>query len=150
MGSNDQVAVVSTSGLIGFLQQLTDNQTVLRSAIGRLGNKRNPETYAGTTRISEYMASQIENGHDRRLFAYLMESVKLEYGMGLGALRGDHRNDSAGQANPTSRQRVVRSDPSSSRQQPHTKSHIAAAWRFVQVLSSSRQPHTKSHIAAAC
>ena len=98
MGSNDQVAVVSTSGLIGFLQQLTDNQTVLRSAIGRLGNKRNPETYAGTTRISEYMASQIENGHDRRLFAYLMESVKLEYGMGLGALRGDHGNDSAGQA----------------------------------------------------
>jgi len=98
MGSNDQVAVVSTSGLIGFLQQLTDNQTVLRSAIGRLGNKRNPETYAGTTRITEYMASQIENGHDRRLFAYLMESVKLEYGMGLGALRGDHGNDSAGQA----------------------------------------------------
>ena len=98
MGANDQVAVVSTSGRVGFLQQLTDNRTVLHAAIARLGNTRNPETYAGSTRITEYMASQIENGHDRGLFAYLMESVKLEYGMGLGSLRGDHGNDSAGQA----------------------------------------------------
>ena len=90
----DQVAIVSSSGQIGFLQQLTDNPTVLRTAVARLNFKSNPEAYAGSTRISEYMANRVENGGDRRLFAYLMESVKLEYGMSLGSLRGAHNNNS--------------------------------------------------------
>src|SRR6185369_15491708 len=36
MTAKDRVAVVSTSGQIGFLQQLTDNKAVLREAIARL------------------------------------------------------------------------------------------------------------------
>ena len=32
MGQDDQVAIVSTSGRIGFLQQLTDNRVVLQTA----------------------------------------------------------------------------------------------------------------------
>src|SRR5215813_2625918 len=36
MGQNDQVALFSTSGQIGFLQQLTDNKRVLLTAIDRL------------------------------------------------------------------------------------------------------------------
>lgn len=98
LGPKDQVAVVSTSGQVGFLSQLTDNQVVLHAAIARLVYKRNPEGYAGKTRITEYMASRIVDQGDRGLFAYLMESVKIEYGMGLGAARGDHGNDSGGQA----------------------------------------------------
>jgi len=98
LNADDRVAVVSTSGQIGFLQQLTDNQTVLREATSRLNYKQNPEAYAGSTRISEYAASQVEDAGNKRLFAYLMESVKLEYGMGFGSLRGFHGNDSAGQA----------------------------------------------------
>ncbi len=98
MNPDDRLAIVSTSGQIGFLQQLTDNEAVLREAISRLDYKQNGETYGGKTRISEYVASRIEDSGDRRLFAYLMESVKIEYGMGLGAGRGDHGNDSAGQA----------------------------------------------------
>jgi VWFA-related protein len=98
MNPGDKVAIVSTSGQIGFLQQLTDHEAVLREAISRLNYKRNAESYAGKTRITDYMASRIADGHDRQLFAYLMESVKIEYGMGLGAGRGDHGNDSAGQA----------------------------------------------------
>jgi VWFA-related protein len=94
MDPTDRVAIVSSSGQIGFLQQLTDNPTVLRTAVARLNYKRNLESYAGNTRISEYMANRVENGGDRRLFAYLMESVKLEYGMSLGSLRGDHGNAS--------------------------------------------------------
>ena len=97
LNPEDRAAIVSSSGQIGFLQQLTDNSAVLHEAIARLNYKKNSETYAGSTRISEYVASQIESGN-RRLFAYLMESVKIEYGMGLGSLRGDHSNDSAGQA----------------------------------------------------
>ena len=102
----DKIAIVSTSGQIGFLQQLTDHPAVLRTAISRLNYKRNPEGYAGKTRITEYMASEIVDAGNRQLFAYLMESVKLEYGMGLGALRGDHGNDSAGQARRLLKNRI--------------------------------------------
>src|SRR5258708_2225935 len=36
MNDNDRVAIASTSGDIGFLQQFTDNYSVLRAAVGRL------------------------------------------------------------------------------------------------------------------
>jgi VWFA-related protein len=98
MNPNDQVAIVSSSGQIGFLQQLTDNQIVLRAAVARLDYKQILEPNLGKTRITEYMASRIEDARDRQLFHYLMESVKLEYGMGLGSLRGDHKNASGSQA----------------------------------------------------
>lgn len=91
MNPNDQVAIVSTSGQIGFLQQLTDNQTVLRAAIKRLNYKQNPEAYTGKTRITDYMASQILDNGNLQLFAYLMESIKLEQQMGPGNRQGDHR-----------------------------------------------------------
>ena len=107
MNPGDKIAIVSTSGQIGFLQQLTDHPAVLRTAISRLNYKRNPEGYAGKTRITDYMASQIEDAHNQQLFAYLMESVKIEYGMGLGARRGDHGNDSAGQAARLLKSRVA-------------------------------------------
>jgi VWFA-related protein len=105
LNPEDRAAIVSSSGQIGFLQQLTDNSAVLHEAIDRLNYKKSTETYAGSTRISEYVASQIESGN-RRLFAYLMESVKIEYGMGMGSLRGDHGNDSAGQAARLLRSRI--------------------------------------------
>lgn len=41
MGENDQVAIVSTSGQIGFLQQLTDEKAVLHAATMQL-NYRSP------------------------------------------------------------------------------------------------------------
>lgn len=106
LNPEDRVAIVSSSGQIGFLQQLTDNSAVMHEAIARLNYKQNSETYAGSTRISEYTASQIEDAGNRQLFAYLMESVKLEYGMGLGSLRGDHSNDSAGQARRLLKSRI--------------------------------------------
>ncbi|MGZ8845826.1 MAG: VWA domain-containing protein [Pyrinomonadaceae bacterium] len=98
LNPEDRVAIVSSSGQIGFLQQLTDNSAVMHEAIARLKYKQNSETYAGSTRISEYVANQIEDSGNRQLFAYLMESVKLEYGMGLGARRGAHSIDSGAQA----------------------------------------------------
>jgi VWFA-related protein len=100
MGQNDQVAIVSTSGQIGFLQQLTDNKVVLRTAISRLVGKRDADVYPGKTRITEYMASQIENHNDKALFAYLLESTKLEQQMGAGSRHGDHRTSSSYSAGP--------------------------------------------------
>jgi VWFA-related protein len=79
MTAKDRVAVVSTSGQIGFLQQLTDNKAVLREAISRLNSKYNPETTASHVTISEVDANLVANQGDRGLFAYLMEATMKEF-----------------------------------------------------------------------
>lgn len=106
MRQNDQVAIVSTSGQIGFLQQLTDNRTVLRTAISRLNYKMNPEAYTGKTRITDYMASQILDNGNRELYAYLLESVKIEQQSGPGLRHGDHRLAASYSAAPLLRNRL--------------------------------------------
>ncbi|HEX8890080.1 MAG TPA: VWA domain-containing protein [Pyrinomonadaceae bacterium] len=110
MRPNDQVAVVSTSGQIGFLQQLTDNPAVLRAAIKRLNYKQNPETYTGNTQISEYMASQVLDNGNRELYAYLLESIKVEQQSGPGNRHGDHRLASSYSAAPLLRNRLRQVD----------------------------------------
>ena len=82
MSVNDRVAVVSTSGQIGFLQQLTDNKAVLREAIARLNYKSNPETTASQVRISEVDANLVASRGDRGLFAYLVEATMQEFQTG--------------------------------------------------------------------
>ena len=82
MAVNDRVAVVTTSGQIGFLQQLTDNKAVLREAIARLNYKFNPETTASGVSISEVDANLIASRGDRGLFAYLVEATMKEMQMG--------------------------------------------------------------------
>ncbi len=82
MTLKDRVAVVSTSGQIGFLQQLTDNKAVLREAISRLNSKYNPETTASQVSISEVDANLVSNHADRGLFAYLMDATMKEFQIG--------------------------------------------------------------------
>jgi VWFA-related protein len=79
MSQNDRVAIVSASGQIGFLQQLTDYKPVLTAAINRLNYKRNPETYAGKVPISDYQATRIVDHGDRELFTYLLAATMNEY-----------------------------------------------------------------------
>jgi VWFA-related protein len=74
MGPDDQVAMVSASGKIGFLQQLTNNKTVLREAVGRLVYNQNPEVNAGPASMSEYDANQVE-ARNRELFRYLVQAM---------------------------------------------------------------------------
>lgn len=81
MTPNDRVAIVSTSGQIGFLQQLTDNKEVLREAIKRLNFKFNPETIASGVKISEVDANMVANRGDRDLFSYLVEATMQEFQM---------------------------------------------------------------------
>jgi len=90
MHDGDQVAIVSTSGQIGFLQQLTDNEAVLHEAIERLNYKRNTETYAGRTIITEYQANRVAEYNDRALFNYLVSSTINEYQL-VPAKGGDPR-----------------------------------------------------------
>lgn len=81
MTASDRVAIVSTSGQIGFLQQLTDNKEVLREAIERLNYKFNPETIASQVTISEVDANMVANRGDRGLFSYLVEATMKEFQM---------------------------------------------------------------------
>jgi VWFA-related protein len=82
MRQNDRAAVVCVSGRIGFLQQLTDNKAVLREAVGRLGNQKLSEVYAGKVPISEYDATQVSSGHNAALFRYLVEATAAEFQSG--------------------------------------------------------------------
>jgi VWFA-related protein len=90
MKPEDQVAVVSASGQIGFLQQLTDSQAMLRAAIARLNYKRNPETFAGRTVITEYQANQMGEHGDRDLFNYIVTSTINEFQL-IAPKGGDSR-----------------------------------------------------------
>lgn len=64
MGDNDQAAIASTSGQIGFLQQFTDSKDALRAAVSRL--KYRAATVRDTDRppMSEYQAFMIEEGDE--------------------------------------------------------------------------------------
>lgn len=106
MDSSDLVAIASTSGQIGFLQQLSDNPAVLHAAISRLGYKPNTEAYTGKTQITEYMASQILDSGNRELYAYLLESIKIEQQSGPGSRHGDHRVAASYSAAPYLRNRL--------------------------------------------
>ena len=79
MTAGDRVAIVSTSGQIGFLQQLTDNKAVLREAIDRLHQKRGNESTSMKVPISEVDANLIANHRDTKLFSYLVDAVKNEF-----------------------------------------------------------------------
>ncbi|MEK6281625.1 MAG: VWA domain-containing protein [Acidobacteriota bacterium] len=74
LGQNDEAAIASTSGQIGFLQQLTDNKVVLRTALERL--KYRPYTVASTEspRMSEYHARLIDR-YDREITDYFVEET---------------------------------------------------------------------------
>jgi VWFA-related protein len=81
MGQNDEAAIASASGQIGFLQQLTDNKTVLRAALERL--KFRPYTVRDSERppMTEYQGLLITN-YDRDLTDYFIsETIRMNPGM---------------------------------------------------------------------
>ena len=65
MGSQDNVAIVSASGQIGFLEQFTNKTKILEAAMSRLA----PRPYVAegynvgsSTKMSEFMALTIDTG----------------------------------------------------------------------------------------
>ena len=88
MNSKDSVAITSSSGQIGFLQQFTNNKRVLEAAIARL----NPRPYdvqgdrIGNTVMPEYLALSIDttkSADDKVLSFYLEECMKQTTTAGL-------------------------------------------------------------------
>lgn len=77
LGPNDQVAITSASGRIGFLQQLTNNPAVLKAALDRI--KIVPGVASDSQRpyISPFAAYLIVERHDRELFnAFVDQTLK--------------------------------------------------------------------------
>ncbi len=70
MEQNDQVAITSANGQIGFLQQLTDNKTVLRAAIARLKFSVQSTDDRMQPPMPEAMAQSIEAFSDREIIKF--------------------------------------------------------------------------------
>lgn len=81
MGQNDEAAIASASGQIGFLQQLTDNKTVLHAALERL--KLRPYTVRDTDRpqMTEYQALLITNRDMDVTDYFINATIRLNPGM---------------------------------------------------------------------
>ena len=71
MGQNDQAAIASASGQIGFLQQLTNDRMVLRTALSRLKPRTNSVRSMERPPMSEYHAVLIDR-NDRDVFEYFV------------------------------------------------------------------------------
>lgn len=77
IGQNDQAAITSASGQIGFLQQITDNKAVLRAAAGRLKMRSTVVRDSQRPPMSEYQALAIER-NDREVISYFVDEIMKE------------------------------------------------------------------------
>ena len=79
MADNDQVAITSSSGQIGFLQQFTTDRFALRSAVARLNYRSGPgKTDLYQPPMSEYIALKIREGDEATISMYVSEMMKQE------------------------------------------------------------------------
>ena len=79
MADNDQVAITSSSGQIGFLQQFTADRFALRSAVARLNFRGQPsKTDMFRPPMSEYIAMKIRDGDRAVMEYYMSEMMKQE------------------------------------------------------------------------
>ncbi|MGQ0760931.1 MAG: VWA domain-containing protein [Acidobacteriota bacterium] len=76
MSANDQVAITSSSGQIGFLQQFTDDRAVLTTAVSRLSYRADAKTDMEAPPMSEFAASQIRDGDESAITFYVQEIMK--------------------------------------------------------------------------
>ena len=78
MGQNDQLAISSTNGQIGFLQQLTDNKAVLRAAVARLKNFEQSLNDSQTPLMTESLALAIDARNDQSVIKYFVDAMAQE------------------------------------------------------------------------
>ena len=79
MADNDQVAITSSSGQIGFLQQFTEDRFALRAAVARLNYRAGPgKQDTLEPPMSEYIALKIREGDEATISYYVSEMMKQE------------------------------------------------------------------------
>jgi VWFA-related protein len=71
---NDEAEIITASGRLGFLQQLTDNKTVLRTAVERLSSRPGIIRDLQRPPMSEYQALQISRG-DPDTTGYFVDEI---------------------------------------------------------------------------
>ncbi|MFN2533185.1 MAG: VWA domain-containing protein, partial [Pyrinomonadaceae bacterium] len=81
LGQNDEIAITSPSGQIGFLQQLTENQIVLHRAIKRLSPRSVSVTDGDRPRMNEYQALMIEKNDFDMVGYFVDETLKFNPGL---------------------------------------------------------------------
>jgi VWFA-related protein len=76
MSEDDQVAITSSSGQIGFLQQLSNDRVALRSAVARLNYRTSTKLDMDKPPMSEYIAMKIRDGDEATIGYYITELQK--------------------------------------------------------------------------
>jgi VWFA-related protein len=77
IGQNDEAAVISASGQVGFLQQMTDNKTVLRAAAERINARPYGVRDGQSPPMSEAHAVAVER-EDTPVIEYFVEQILRE------------------------------------------------------------------------
>ena len=77
---NDAAEIVSTSGLLGFVQQLTNNTAVLNAAADKLRSNQMTLETAEYPPITEYQAIVLERHDDDLLRFFAIELIKSQGG----------------------------------------------------------------------
>jgi VWFA-related protein len=95
MAPNDSVAIASASGQIGFLQQFTDNKTVLLAAVKRLNYKPYVVHDTESIPMTEYSAVRVEAGDKDALTYYANELLKATNFQSQGGPVGPPRGGGA-------------------------------------------------------
>jgi VWFA-related protein len=76
MGQNDEAAVTSASGVIGFLQQVTDNKTVLRTALNKIVSRPYNVRDIERPPMTEYHAILITNNDIDTTSFFVDETIR--------------------------------------------------------------------------
>src|SRR5581483_4041678 len=96
MGQNDEAGVASVSGMLGFVQQVTNNKSVLLAAIDRLRSQKTSLQTAEYPPMSEYQALLILQ-HDQDVFDFFIDALLKEDPMLARQTAAEMVNARAGQ-----------------------------------------------------
>jgi VWFA-related protein len=78
MGPDDRVAIYSTSGQIGFLQQLTSNKAALKAAVARLNSRTRAVMDLDRPIMNAHQAHIIDGAADQELFEYFVRETQRQ------------------------------------------------------------------------
>jgi VWFA-related protein len=92
MGQNDEAAIISATGQVGFLQQLTDNKFVLRTALKRISPHSNTVRDGDRPTMTEYQAVLISQNDFDVVGYFIDETMKFNPGLPRDAVANIVRN----------------------------------------------------------
>lgn len=107
MGPLDQVAIASSTGQVGFLQQFSDNKAVLRAALSRLNYRPYVIQDTDNIKMTEYNAVRISQGDKDTLDYFVTELLKATNFSSSGGGMGPPAGGPASSTQPTSAGRAT-------------------------------------------